>query len=461
MDSRRLIPAGSTVTWLAVIVVIGGLVRIGPVAGSGFPLGDGGLFASMIGDIRDAAFALPSFTTYNGGDIPFAYPPLALYVGAFLPIDPLTTLQWLPSITAAACIIPVYLIGSRMGSSSIGLGAAAFYALAPFGWFWLIQGGGLTRSLALLLALSTIAAALRGRAVAIGVLGGLTALTHPEAAIVAAVAVAAILAVERSWRTLVISAAISAVVVAPWIAVVVAQHGWDPLLAAGGARSVNPLVAMLSISGGRPGALDLAAAIGLIALAACGVRWLYAAAIATAVLVSTSVETHFAPLMAAGFGIVAGARDVPRPALAATGLLLLLGAGVSIGNPEPLGADDRALMSWIGGETPDAARFAVISDEVWSRADEAEWFPHLTGRVSVVTMQGREWLPNWQELNDERLELAGCQSLGCIQTWMDGHDAEFLYLADDCCARLASLMTDGLVRQEGTAGLYRLPGRGG
>jgi hypothetical protein len=425
------------------------------VIGSGFPVGDGGLFAAMIEDIREAGFALPAFTSYNGGDIPFAYPPLALYVGAVIPADPLTTLQWLPPLLATGSIVLVFLIGTRMGSAGIGLAAAAFYALAPFGWYWLVQGGGITRAMAMLLALGSIALALHGRAALAGALGGLTALTHPEAAIFAAVTVAAIFAVERAWRSLALAGAISLVVVGPWVAVVVSQHGWEPFLAAAGARGVNPVAAVLSISGGRPGTLDLAAAIGLIGLAACGVRWLYVATIATALFVSTSVATHLAPLMALGVGVVAATRELPRAPIVATGALLVLGAGLSVGNPEPLGTDDRALMEWARAETPLDARFAVLSEEIWSRADEAEWFPQQTGRVSVVTMQGREWLPDWQQLNDERLELAACEDLACVEAWMERNDADYVYLADDCCARLASVMADALVRQEGSASLYR------
>lgn len=453
MESRP-IRIGSPGTWLVVIVVVGLLVRIAAVANSGFPVGDGGMFAAMIGDIRDAGFALPSFTSYNGGDIPFAYPPLGLYLGAVLPLDPLVTLRWLPALLATAAMPLIYLIGRRMGGEAVGLAAAAFAALAPFGWFGLVEGGGLTRAPGLLLALGAILAALHGRSVLVGVLGGLAALTHLEAAIFAAVSVTAILVIQRRWPQLVVAGIVSIVVVAPWVVLVVARHGWEPFLAAAGARSVNPIAAVLSISGDRPGALDLAAAIGLIGLAASRVRWLYASAITTAVLVSTSVETHFMPLMALGVGMTVGTRRLPRAVVVATGVLLLVGAGVTIGNPEPLGSDDRALMEWVRRSTPPDARFAVLSDETWARADEAEWFPYLADRVSVVTMQGREWLPDWQVLEAERQALLACTDRACVDDWVSRHDVDYIYLADDCCARLEALIPGELVRQEGTATLF-------
>ena len=74
---------------LLAILLTGALVRLAAVLGADFPAGDGGLFATMIEDIRAASFGLPAFTSYNGGDIPFAYPPLGLYLGALVPVDPL------------------------------------------------------------------------------------------------------------------------------------------------------------------------------------------------------------------------------------------------------------------------------------------------------------------------------------------------------------------------------------
>jgi hypothetical protein len=140
--------------------------------------------------------------------------------------------------------------------------------------------------------------------------------------------------------------------------------------------------------------------------------------------------------------------------VAAAGVLLLIGAGVTIGNPEPLGDDDRAAMTWIREETPADARFVVLSGEIWSRADEAEWFPHLTGRVSAMTMQGREWLPDWQQLDDERRRLEACADRACIDDWLERNDVDYVYLADDCCPRLAGLMKGAVVHREGSATLY-------
>ncbi|HZW02660.1 MAG TPA: hypothetical protein VFF68_01935, partial [Anaerolineaceae bacterium] len=61
-------------------VAFGVLVRLLPVLSSPFPLNDGGLFYRMAADIAQAGFRLPEFTSYNHAGIPFAYPPLGLYL---------------------------------------------------------------------------------------------------------------------------------------------------------------------------------------------------------------------------------------------------------------------------------------------------------------------------------------------------------------------------------------------
>ncbi len=45
---------------------------------------DGGFFFSMTRDLEASNFRIPAFTTYNGGHIPFAYPPLGFYLAAIL-----------------------------------------------------------------------------------------------------------------------------------------------------------------------------------------------------------------------------------------------------------------------------------------------------------------------------------------------------------------------------------------
>ena len=62
------------------------LIRIFPETLTSFPINDGGMFMVMARELRLNGFALPAYTSYNNFNIPFAYPPLGLYVTGFLSV---------------------------------------------------------------------------------------------------------------------------------------------------------------------------------------------------------------------------------------------------------------------------------------------------------------------------------------------------------------------------------------
>src|SRR3712207_3523295 len=65
---------------VALITLLSLYVRLMPALRAGFPINDGGLFYRMIEDLRLNVYLLPTYTTYNAADIPFAYPPLGFYL---------------------------------------------------------------------------------------------------------------------------------------------------------------------------------------------------------------------------------------------------------------------------------------------------------------------------------------------------------------------------------------------
>ena len=65
-------------------LLFGAVIRFWPVFTNGFPLNDGGMFYTMIRDLRANHFILPQFTSYNFADIPFTYPPFGFYFAASL-----------------------------------------------------------------------------------------------------------------------------------------------------------------------------------------------------------------------------------------------------------------------------------------------------------------------------------------------------------------------------------------
>ena len=158
-----------------------------------FPLNDGGLFFTMTRDLQAAGFVLPATTTYNDLAIPFAYPPLGFYIAGLLSsafgVALLPLFQFLPLLFSTLTIPVLYLIAREiLGSRFQALVATWAFALLPRGFEWLVVGGGLTRSLGLLLGLLAILEGIRffrtsrpRHGIAMGVLAGLTALSHPEA----------------------------------------------------------------------------------------------------------------------------------------------------------------------------------------------------------------------------------------------------------------------------------------
>src|SRR5436309_1940127 len=141
---RPQIPVGPAL--LGAALVLGLVLRLAPILLADFPLGDGGLFAVMAQDLRRSGFALPEFTTYNGGGIPFAYPPLGLYLLALAPGDPISTERWLPLVWSMLAIPAAYLLARELSGSRRAGVASVIFAVMPI--TWAIEGGGVTRALA-------------------------------------------------------------------------------------------------------------------------------------------------------------------------------------------------------------------------------------------------------------------------------------------------------------------------
>src|SRR5512138_1749943 len=98
-------------------VLFGALVRFAPTALAGWPINDGGMFLVLMEELKASQFALPAFTAYNGVGIPFAYPPLALYLGAALSslgIPTVELLRWLPALASTLSILAFYWLASEM-----------------------------------------------------------------------------------------------------------------------------------------------------------------------------------------------------------------------------------------------------------------------------------------------------------------------------------------------------------
>ena len=109
----------------------------------------------MIRDLPASRFILPHFTTYNLSDIPYAYPPLGMYIAAILAslfkVSEIDLLRWIPAV-ASSIVLPVFYwlslqISANKTKSFVTI---IFLAFLPGSFDWLIMGGGLTRSFGIL-----------------------------------------------------------------------------------------------------------------------------------------------------------------------------------------------------------------------------------------------------------------------------------------------------------------------
>ena len=120
-------------------------------------------------------------------------------------------------------------------------------------------------------------------------------------------------------------------------------------------------------------------------------------------------------------------------------------------------------MRWVGQETSESSRFLVLSGlPQWSADSISEWFPALSGRVSVVTPQGSEWLPNreFSRLLETHATAQACatEDAACLDRWSDDNGISFshVYVAkrQSCCP----VLTDALRGDPSYLTVYDGPG---
>lgn len=445
-NSARELPVGQALLGLA--LTVGLLLRLAPMLLSDFPLEDGGLFATMANDIRNSQFALPMFSTYNAGDVPFAYPPLGLYILAVVPGDPISTERWLPLVWSMLAIVSAYLLARELTDERHAGIAALLFATMPV--TWAIEGGGVTRALALALLLAAlwrVARTLRVRtmrnAALAGALAGLAMLAHPQVGPTGLASVAVLLAFRPSRRGAIALAEASVVaiaVMAPWLALVVQRYGVGALQAAATTHHTEEALGrLLTIGPSWAGALDFVlplAVLGII-VALHHRQWLLPAWLAIAILVPGGEGRYAAFIwaMLAGVGILTVATSLhaigadrlgARIALAA---LFMAGLLTGYQRFESLPSGIRSAMVEAGFTSPAGTRFAVVIDDPGLVQPVLDWFSTLSGRVSVGTFMGLEWtsVAKW----DATVELHRAIQRGEIPPGVDA-----LFVVADRSARV-------------------------
>lgn len=229
-------------------ILLGVFVRASYTFSTDFPLNDGGLFYQMAVDLQRNGYALPATTPYNFDQIPFAYPPLGLYLAALIddltPLSLLDVFRFVPLVVTGLTVLAMYRLAKDVLQSKIAVVVAVFaFALVPRSFIWLLMGGGITRSFGLLfamLALHQIYLMYQTRewryVVASAVLAALTVVSHLQTGSFLAFSSALFfLSYGLHRRGIMHSAVVGVGVVvltAPYWGSVIAVHGVAPFLAA-------------------------------------------------------------------------------------------------------------------------------------------------------------------------------------------------------------------------------------
>jgi hypothetical protein len=459
---------------LGVSLFFGMIIRFFPEFQVGFPLNDGGMFLSMIQDLRFSHYLLPVSTTYNDFNIPYAYPPFGFYVARLLSdlfgITETSILSWLPPVVNTVSIFAFYKLGCAiLASRRLGVLAALFYALTPGASAWFIMGGGLTRSfgsLFMLLSLLWIFQLFHNggrRELLFSILFCVLAvLSHPEVAIHTAAGCFLLWAFYgRNLRSTLHALAVGMATLAlsaPWWGIVLSYHGLTPFLSAINTGSLGvpfwrAFIETLIDSQAIIPVIPFFRVIGFL----WGI-WKRKYFLVSWAVLPFLVEPRSAPSIAFyPFCMLMGlafAEALPafvdyfsrkeikielhrRTWWSNTLLLIMVYLFVESGlfgyrliNTSLL-PTDRDAMSWIQKNTPQQSHFLSITGVQNPEIDPfVEWFPVLTERRNQTTVQGLEWLlgENFYVRYDDLAEVQTCETVDCIVNWSYKTGLDYQYV---------------------------------
>lgn len=404
--------------------------RLWLLAWADFPINDGALFLEFVRSTAASFPRLPETVVYNGFSLPFAYPPLAFWIGAALTrlgADSLEVIRVLPILMNILYVLLIALLLLKGGRTRLFTALVLlFFCFRMRSFEWLVMGGGLSRGLgSIFLIAALLAVTVPGpaekrdlpiwRIVLGGAFVGGAILSHLEWGVLAA----ASLVVSRAFGArnvrqflvhTVAAGATAIVVVLPWLLFVYGRHGLEPFLAASGTSSWNLLTSVKTLLElFHPAIANPFILIGGIAfLVRRDFFWI------ALVLLCVFLTPRHAPtplslplsiFAAQGVFTAFGfARHFIRSrTLALGGLTAAIAAvlaanayhqyGTTDGQFRPLAREAREAMAWVAANHA-GATFAVFTTAPWYYDSSAEWFPTLAQARSTTTAQGRGWLPN-------------------------------------------------------------------
>jgi hypothetical protein len=249
---------------------------------------------------------------------------------------------------------------------------------------------------------------------------------------------------------------LSLVVTAPWWGKVVSTHGFSPFLiaASSGAHNTQSIIRLFFFGHTGEEFIQLVGVLGMIGFfweLMKGESFLPALMIALFVVDPRSSGRVVSPIMAilATFTIVQFYRSmissvncpmklqITKKGIISIffllmGFQMLVSAISAVQRIPRLQSSELKVCEWTIQETPKYSSFLILSDKQPMSDPLAEWFPALTGRKSIATVQGYEWIenPGLIEKIQSHLDLQTCidSDISCLKNWKARNNARFDYL---------------------------------
>ena len=457
--------------FLFAAMLFGAVVRFWPVIANGFPLNDGGMFYTMIRDLKANHYILPQFTSYNFADIPFAYPPLGFYIAAslsdLLPVSEIQILLWLPALVNTLSILVFYKLTEEilLSRTSAAL-SVLIYALSPRAFVWQVMGGGITRAFGMFFLLLMLWQAIRlfkeytHKRILLTILFGAGAvLSHPQTALHAVLGgVLIFVFYGRNPRGIISSLSIAVgvtLLTAPWWVTVLTRYGIQPIISAG-STSQRTLESYLGIF--RFEGLGDVLFLPILLLALIGlwisirqrefflITWTVLAYLVDPrggdgiALLSLSVLAGMGLLKL--FALISRSDDGPETVvlkrssqLLVFSLMFFFILTASIFDFQlvntSLKSDDLKMIEWVDSNIDKGKTFLLATGREFSMSDPLqEWFPALTEQYSATTMQGLEWTlgDRFFPWYDQLTAFQHCADVSCVNDWSARNSVNYDYL---------------------------------
>jgi hypothetical protein len=469
--------------------LLGVFLRLLFLQKSDFVINDGGMFYTMILDLQKNNYALPLFTSYNNSQIPFAYPPLSFYTGAalnqFFHIDLVTIFRIYPLFYNILSIPAVFFLACELTRNNRqALLSTGFYSILMPGYEWLISGGGLTRSPAhtlFIIAFTLYLVYIRNKQWKYLVFSIITAslmtLHHIEYCWMLAFSMVLFsihhLTLKECIRAGLIYLAGGLILTSPYWISVSMNHGWSPFISAFTAgefdffKTFARLVIMVFTEEILIQFINSLAIIGLLYCIFSRkyliVIWLIligflnprsanrSLVFPVILLASIAVDELICPaldkLRASQNPLLE--KNDNRQGINKSNpfiysqifMMFCIGFPFFLGFLNTLGV--HPVLSMLPKQELESMEWIK-----WHMDKMGEWFPALTQRKSLTTIQGTEWLPNSTFENDKLIYdgFKKCADIGesCLSEWSAKNEMLFNYLVVSRCVNTADSLDAGL-----------------